>query len=217
MRYAVLGTGVVGRTLAGALVERGHEVMLGSRTKDNPVALEWANGAGPRASHGTFAEAAQFGEAVIEAVGGQVALDVLRSAGAERLEGKLLVDVSNALVVEGGDVRLAPLGEDSVGERIQREFPGARVVKTLNTLNSAVMTDPSRVPGEHQLFLSGDDAAAKRETLDLLAEFGWPEERVLDLGGIGTARAVELMMPFWLTLYRKFGHGDFNYQIRGAR
>ncbi|MFI6873339.1 NADPH-dependent F420 reductase [Streptomyces sp. NPDC050400] len=217
MRYAVLGTGIVGRTLAGKLVELGHEVRLGARSKDNPAALEWAQQAGPRASAGTFADAAEFGERIIEAVGGHVALAALQAAGAAQLDGKVVIDTSNKLEQVDGGVRLAPLDDiGSVGAQLQREFPGARVVKTLNTLNFAVMTDPSRVPGEHQLFLSGDDAEAKEEVLGLLGEFGWPRERVVDLGGIETARAVELMMPLWLTLYGSVGHGDFNWQIRSA-
>ncbi|MFE0106131.1 NADPH-dependent F420 reductase [Streptomyces sp. NPDC059009] len=217
MRYAVLGTGMVGRQLGGKLVELGHEVMMGSRGKDNPAALEWAREAGPRASTGTFAEAAEFGDAVIEAVGGQVARAALEAAGAERLAGKLVIDVSNPLEMTDGDVRLVvPEGQDSVGAQLQRAFPEARVVKTLNTLNASVMTDPALVPGEHQVFVSGDDAAAKREAVELLGSFGWPAERVIDLGGIESARAVELMMPLWLTLFRKHGDAMFNWQIQRA-
>ncbi|MGH4035036.1 NADPH-dependent F420 reductase [Actinomycetota bacterium Odt1-20B] len=217
MRYAVLGTGMVGRQLGAKLVELGHEVMMGSRGKDNPAALEWARETGPRASTGTFAEAAEFGDAVIEAVGGQVARAALEAAGAERLAGKLVIDVSNPLEMADGDARLVvPEGQDSVGAQLQRAFPEARVVKTLNTLNASVMTDPALVPGEHQVFVCGDDAAAKREAVELLGDFGWPAERVIDLGGIESARAVELMMPLWLTLFRKYGDAKFNWQIQRA-
>ncbi|MFI7342917.1 NADPH-dependent F420 reductase [Streptomyces sp. NPDC050085] len=216
MRYAVLGTGVVGQALAGKLVSLGHEVRMGSRSKDNPAALEWAQKAGPGASTGTFADAAGFGELIIEAVGGHVALAALQAAGAEHLDGKVVIDTSNKLeAMEGGGMRLAPLDDiGSVGEQLQREFPRARVVKTLNTLNFGVMTDPAAAPGAHQVFLSGDDAAAKEQVRALLGEFGWPGERVLDLGGIETARGVELMMPMWLTLYGNFGHGNFNWQVQ---
>ncbi|MET7698765.1 NAD(P)-binding domain-containing protein [Streptomyces sp. NPDC005485] len=217
MRYAVLGTGEVGRTLGGKLVELGHEVSLGSRTKDNVSALEWAAGAGPRAGHGTFAEAAAFGEVVVNAVGGRVALPALEAAGAENLDGKVVVDVSNPMEFEDGQLRLSPVESDSTGEQIQRAFPHARVVKTLNTVNNQVMVDPARVPGEHQVFVCGEDQDAKNQVTALLGEFGWPAHRVLDLGGIRAARSVEMMLPLWLSLFQNLGHGDFNLEVRRAR
>ena len=217
MRYGVLGTGDVGRALAGKLVELGHEVSLGSRTKDNAAAVEWAGGAGPTARHGTFADAAAFGEVVVNAVGGRIALAVLRSAGEEHLDGKVLLDVSNPLAFEDGELRLSPVESDSVGEQIQREFPRARVVKSLNTVNCQVMVEPSRVPGEHQIFVSGDDESAKEQVTALLGEFGWPAQRVFDLGGIRTARVVEMYVPLWVKLMQGIGHADFNVEVRRAR
>ncbi|GGW99578.1 NADPH-dependent F420 reductase [Streptomyces lomondensis] len=217
MRYAVLGTGEVGRTLGGRLVELGHEVTLGSRTRDNPAAAEWAAAAGAGARTGTFADAAAFGEVVVNAVGGRVALAALEAAGAANLGGKVLVDVSNPLAFEEGELRLSPVESDSVGEQIQRAFPHARVVKTLNTVNCRVMVDPARVPGEHHVFVCGDDPGAKEQVTALLGEFGWPADRVLDLGGIKTARAVEMWLPLWVGLLQKFGHADFNLEVRRAR
>ncbi|GHE02645.1 NADPH-dependent F420 reductase [Streptomyces alanosinicus] len=216
MRFAVLGTGEVGRTLGGRLVELGHEVTLGSRTKDNPVALEWATAAAERARAGTFAEAAASAEMVVNAVSGRVALDALRAAGAENLDGKILVDVCNPLAFQDGEARLDPVESDSVGEQIQRAFPHARVVKTLNTVNCQVMVDPGRVPGAHHLFVCGEDAAAKGQVTAMLGEFGWPAERVLDLGGIQAARTVEMYLPLWLTMMRRFGTADFNIEVRRA-
>ncbi|MET9393473.1 NAD(P)-binding domain-containing protein [Streptomyces sp. NPDC006624] len=217
MRYGVLGTGQVGRTLGGRLVELGHEVRLGSRTRDNTAAVRWAAAAGPAASAGTFAEAAEFGEVLVNAVGGRVALAALEAAGAQNLDGKVLVDVSNPLAFEGDELRLSPVESDSVGEQIQRAFPHARVVKSLNTVNCRVMVEPGRVPGGHQVFVCGDDADAKARVTALLGEFGWPAERVLDLGGIRQARAVEMWLPLWVGLFRKFGHGEFNLEVRRAR
>ncbi|MER6469139.1 NADPH-dependent F420 reductase [Streptomyces collinus] len=214
MRYAVLGTGEVGRTLAGRLVELGYEVTLGSRSKDNSVAVEWATAAGGRAHAGTFADAAAGADVVVNAVGGQVALDALRAAGAEHLDGKVVIDVSNPLDFEEGRPRLDPVESDSVGERIQRAFPQARVVKALNTVNCRVMVDPGRVPGDHALFVCGADPGAKRQVVELLGEFGWPADRVLDLGDIGSARAMEMLLPLWLGLLQKFGHADFNFEVR---
>ncbi|MGW7406526.1 NADPH-dependent F420 reductase [Streptomyces sp. NPDC054833] len=217
MRYAVLGTGEVGRTLGGKLVRLGHEVTLGSRTKDNPAALEWAREAGAGASAGTFAEAAAAAEVIVNAVGGRVAQMALEAAGAANLDGKVVVDVSNPLAFEEGQLRLDPVESDSVGERLQRAFPPARVVKTLNTVNCQVMVDPARVPGEHQMFLCGEDADAKEQVTALLGEFGWPAERVLDLGGIRAARSLEMYLPLWMNLMQSLGHADFNVQVRTAR
>ncbi|WEO98774.1 NAD(P)-binding domain-containing protein [Streptomyces sp. FXJ1.172] len=216
MRYGVLGTGEVGRTLAGRLVELGHEVTLGSRTRDNPVAAEWATAAAERARAGAFAQAAAAGEVVINAVGGPVALDALRAAGAEHLDGKVLVDVCNPLAFMAGEARLDPVESDSVGERIQRAFPHARVVKTLNTVNCRVMVDPGRVPGAHNVFVSGDDAEAKEQVTGMLGELGWPAQRVVDLGGIRSARAVEMYLPLWLTMFRNSGSPDFNIEVHWA-
>ncbi|MEU3619402.1 NAD(P)-binding domain-containing protein [Streptomyces sp. NPDC006872] len=217
MRYAVLGTGDVGRTLGRKLVELGHTVVLGSRSKDNPAALEWAREAGERASAGTFAEAAAAGETVVNAVAGRASLAALEAAGAANLDGKIVLDVSNPLAFEDGEMRLSPVESDSVGEQIQRAFPHARVVKSLNTVNCQVMVDPARVPGEHQVFVCGADAEAKEQVTALLGEFGWPADRVLDLGGIRAARSVEMWLPLWLDLMRGFGHADFNLELRRAR
>jgi 8-hydroxy-5-deazaflavin:NADPH oxidoreductase len=217
VRYAVLGTGQVGRTLGGKLVELGHTVVLGSRTKDNPAALEWAREAGDGASAGTFAEAAAAAEVVVNAVAGRASLTALEAAGASHLDGKVVVDVSNPLAFDDGEARLSPVESDSVGEQIQRAFPHARVVKTLNTVNCEVMVDPARVPGEHQIFVCGEDADAKEQVTALLGEFGWPADRVLDLGGIRAARSVEMWLPLWLDLMRRFGHADFNLELRRAR
>ncbi|MGW2049754.1 NADPH-dependent F420 reductase [Streptomyces sp. NPDC001858] len=217
MRYAVLGTGDVGRTLGRKLVELGHTVVLGSRSKDNPAALEWAREAGERASTGTFAEAAAVGEVVVNAVAGRASLAALEAARAANLDGKIVVDVSNPLAFEDGEMRLSPVESDSVGEQIQRAFPHARVVKSLNTVNCQVMVDPARVPGEHQVFVCGADAEAKEQVTALLGEFGWPADRVLDLGGIRAARSVEMWLPLWLDLMRGFGHADFNLELRRAR
>jgi predicted dinucleotide-binding enzyme len=213
MRYAVLGTGTVGRTLGGKLVELGHEVTLGSRSKDNPAALEWAREAGDGARAGTFEEAASAAEAVIAAVGGRVTVAALEAAGAANLDGKVVVDVSNPLAFEDGQVRLDPVDSDSVGEQVQRAFPHARVVKTLNTVNADVMVQPSLVPGEHQIFVCGEDAGAKEQVTRMLGEFGWPAHRVLDLGGIRSSRGVEMFLPLWLDLMRGFGQAHFNLEF----
>ncbi|MEV8535294.1 NAD(P)-binding domain-containing protein [Streptomyces sp. NPDC051211] len=228
MRYAVLGTGIVGRTLAGRLSGLGHEVVVGTR---DPATTLARTGAGPmgtppyaawQAGHpgirlAAFAEAARDGEVLVNATAGQVSIAALTGADAGHLDGKLLIDVANPLDFSRGfPPGLDPVDRDSLGELIQRTFPGLRVVKTLNTMNCAVMVDPGRVAGEHHVFLSGDDADAKKSVRELLNSFGWAESAVLDLGGIETARGVEMVLPLWLRLMGTLGHTDFNFHLQGA-
>lgn len=217
MRVGIIGTGMVGQTLGSKLVSLGHQVALGSRSKDNENGLAWAAQAGPGGRTGTFAEAAAFGEVVLNATGGTVSLAALRAAGAKNLQGKLLIDLANPLVFgPDGQVTLDPVNTDSIGEQIQREFPAARVVKTLNTINCELMVAPQKLPGEHNLFVAGNDEAAKAETVALLGEFGWPAEWIIDLGDITGARATEMMMPLWLRVMGRLGTAEFNYLIQRA-
>ena len=214
MKIGVLGTAMVGKTIGQKLVEIGHEVCMGSRSADNPEASGWAADAGPGASHGTFADAAAFGEVVFNCTGGMVSLDALAAAGEDNLAGKVVVDVSNALdFSQGTPPTLAVCNTDSVGEQIQRRFPLARVVKSLNTMNCTVMVDPGLVPGRHNVFLSGDDADAKSVVADILRSFGWSAEGIIDLGGIDTARGAEMYVALWLRLYPTAGGAPFNIAL----
>ncbi|MBW8739180.1 MAG: NAD(P)-binding domain-containing protein [Streptomyces turgidiscabies] len=212
MRIAVLGTGEVGRRLAGKLVSLGHEVTMGSRTADNADARQWASETG--GTHGTFADASARAELVVNATGGLVSLAVLEAAGAENLRGKTIVDVSNALdFSEGFPPKVVTPDGHSIAEQLQKAFPDARVVKTLNTMNNAIMVEPARVPGLHNVFVSGDDADAKAETTALLRSFGWAPEQITDLGDLSSARATEALMALWLRLYGVLGPVDFNLAV----
>ena len=214
MRIGVFGTGVVGQAIGAKLVALGHEVRMGSRSADNEGAATWAEEAGPQASHGTFADAAGFGELLFNCTAGLASLDVLRAAGAENLAGKVVVDVSNALDFSQGTPPTVGLGNaDSVGERLQREFPEARVVKTLNTVNCEVMVDPSLVPSEHDMFVCGNDESAKADVRSLLESFGWPANHILDLGDITSARAVEMYLALWLRLWGVAQSPHFNIRL----
>jgi predicted dinucleotide-binding enzyme len=201
MRYGVLGTGTVGRTLAGKLEELGHEVRVGSREAGEDKV--------------TFEDAASFGEAVINATAGVASLEALGQAGSGTLAGKVLIDVSNPLdFSKGRPPTLSVCNDDSVAERIQREFPDTRVVKTLNTVNASVMVTPEQVPGDHTMFVSGDDEGAKAEVTELLGAFGWPAERVMDLGGIASARGQEMYLPLWLGIWGAAGTATVNVEVR---
>lgn len=214
MRIGVLGTGMVGRALVGKLVSLGHEVMMGARQAGNETAVIWADGAGMLASQGSFADAARFGEMIVNATNGAATLDALAAAGVENVAGKVLIDVANPLDTSRGmPPSLSVCNTDSLGEQIQRAFPDARVVKTLNTMNAEVMVDPGLVPGPHTVFVSGDDAAAKASAAELLRSFGWPRESILDLGDISTARGTEMYLTLWLRLWATLGAGHFNIQV----
>jgi predicted dinucleotide-binding enzyme len=151
---------------------------------------------------------------VFNCTAGTGTLAALEQAGAANLAGKVLVDVANPLDFSTGELRLAVCNEDSLGEQVQRAHPDAKVVKALNTMNCEVMVDPTRVSGDHLAYVCGEDADAKEQVRSLLGEFGWPGERVLDLGGIRAARGVEMFLPFWLELMRAQGTANFNLAIQ---
>ena len=148
MKYGVLGTGNVARTIASKLIELGHEVMTGSRSGDNPAAALWTEQNGERASHGTFADAAKFGERVFCCVQGIHTLEALQAAGERNLAGKILIDLSNPFLHKDGNTSLDPQysGWNSLGEEVQRMLPLTKVVKTLNYLGYGLMTRPGTLP-----------------------------------------------------------------------
>ncbi|QCB95611.1 NADP oxidoreductase [Arthrobacter sp. PAMC25564] len=224
MKIAVLGTGTVGPTIAGALAGLGHEVVIGTRDPEATLARTGPGlmGAAPfaqwHAGHSqigvaTFADAAAGAEIVVNATNGGGSLDALTAAGAANLAGKVLVDVANPLdFSQGMPPSLNPVNTDSLAEQIQRAFPEARVVKTLNTMTASVMVDPAGVAGgEHSVFVSGNDVDAKETVTWLLKGFGHRD--IIDLGDITTARGAEMIMPLWLRLWGALGTGHFNFKI----
>jgi predicted dinucleotide-binding enzyme len=217
MRVGVLGTGMVGRTIGSKLVELGHDVRMGARDAASEKAAEWVSSAGERASQGTFADAAGFGELVFNCTAGAASLDALALAGEDALRGKVLVDVANALDYSRGmPPSLTVCNTDSLGEQIQRAYPQARVVKALNTMNCEVMVDPSLVPGEHNVFVCGEDASAKAEVASLLESFGWSRGRIVDLGGIAGSRGTESYLLLWLVLLGAVGTSRLNIEVTAA-
>jgi len=212
MRIAVLGTGTVGRVLSARLAELGHTVTLGTRdpeaTRARPEVEEV-----PGVALATFADAVADVDVVVVALGGAVALEVLGSLGPERLAGTVLVDVTNPLDFSAGfPPTLSVKDTDSLGEQVQRLLPETKVVKTLNTMNAAVMAHPERVGGgDHTVFVSGDNPTAKAVVEGLLLEMGHTD--VLDLGGIETARGVEMYLPLWLRVMGALGTADFQVKV----
>ncbi len=224
MKIAVLGTGSVGRILAARLAELGHDVVVGTREvaatlartaaagRDEPPFAAWLD-ANPTVALADYAGAAASAELVVNATNGAGTLAALGQAGAENLAGKVLVDVSNPLDFSAGmPPTLFVKDTDSLGEQIQRAFPDARVVKTLNTLTGALQADPAVLAGgDHTVFVSGDDAEAKQAVTSLLESLGHRD--VIDLGDITTARGPEMYLPLWLRLWGALGTGQLNIKV----
>jgi predicted dinucleotide-binding enzyme len=214
MKIAVFGTGNVGETLGSKLVELGHEVKMGSRTATNEKALAWVKKAGAKASAGTFADAAKFGELIINATLGAGTIEAFKMAGAENSAGKVILDLSNPLdFSKGMPPSLFISNTDSLGEALQREFPKARVVKALNTMWCGLMVNPRQLAESHHAFVAGNDPAAKDAVKQLLQGFGWKPEELLDVGDITAARATESVLPIWLRLYGTMKTGAFNLKV----
>jgi predicted dinucleotide-binding enzyme len=212
MKFGVLGTGMVGTTIASKLVSLGHQVRIGARTSTNEKAAAWAKAAGPGASAGTFADAAAFGEIVFNCTNGAGTLHALDAAGDANLRGKILIDVANPLdFSKGMPPTLLIANTDSLGEQVQRTHPDARVVKALNTMNCNVMVKPDLVPGDHDVFLCGNDPAAKAEVATLLTSFGW--RHIVDVGDISAARGQEMFVILWARLFGALGTPTFNFHL----
>ena len=185
---------------------------MGSRTAQNGKAVEWAKANGPRASEGTFADSAKFGEVVFNCTAGSVSLEALKLAGEKTLAGKVLVDVANPLdFSKGMPPTLTVCNTDSLGEQIQRAFPSAKVVKALNTVGNELMVNPGLVPGEHDTFVCGNDPQAKAKVVGILHEFGWKSP--VDLGDITAARGLEMVLPLWVRTMGALKTRNFNFKI----
>jgi predicted dinucleotide-binding enzyme len=184
---------------------------MGSRTPDNEAAAKWVKASGANASQGTFTDAAAFGELVFVCLKGEIALDVVKSVGDQRLKGRVVVDVSNPLdFSKGMPPSLSICNTNSLGEEVQKALPSASVVKTLNIVNCEVMVDPAKA-GHPTMLLCGNDAAAKKKMTGLLQSLGWKD--ILDLGDITKSRGTEMLMPIWLNLMGVFGHVHFGFKI----
>lgn len=215
MKIAVLGTGMVGDTIGSKLVELGHDVMMGSRTADNEKALAFVNTQTGKAQAGTYAQAAAFGELLINCTAGGGSLDALKAAGEKNLNGKILIDIANPLdFSKGMPPSLSIVNTNSLGEEIQKAFPQLQVVKALNTMWCGLMVNPGMLNGgDHSTFISGNSVAAKEQVKNLLKSFGWAEKNVLDLGDITTARGTEMYLPLWLRIWGATQNGAFNMKL----
>ena len=224
MKIGIIGSGIVAQTLGGKLIEIGHDVVLGTRDpskldeKKNMAGTlrEWLAKTGKGENKGkvvTFEDAAAHGELLISAVHGQNTIEALKLAGADKVGPKVLIDTGNELDFGKG----MPPGSlasqtNCLAERIQAAFPTLKVVKSLNTIGAAVMVAPQALAGgEHTVFVSGNDAAAKAAVAEVLKSFGWKD--VLDLGDISSARGPEMYMAMWLRLWGATGTGMINVKV----
>ena len=212
MKIGVFGTGMVGNAIATKLVQVGHDVRMGSRAAGNEKAAAWVKSAGARASEGSFADAAAFGELLFNCTSGGASLAALQAAGAANLKGKVLVDVSNPLAHTAEGMTLSVCNTDSLAEQLQRAFPDLKVVKALNTLTAPLMVNPSLLPGEHDIFISGNDDGAKARVGQFLKEsFGW--KNVVDLGDLSAARGQEMYVIFWVRMFGALKSPMFNIHV----
>lgn len=196
MQVGILGTGDVGQALGTAFVTLGHDVRMGAREAGNAKATAWAQARGPQASAGTFADAAAFGELVVLATLGVANESALALAGPDNVRGKIVIDTTNPLDFSRGmPPTLAVSGQDSGGERVQRQLPDAFVVKAFNTVGNALMFRPELPGGPPDMFICGNDGAARARVTALLQEFGW---NVVDVGGIEASRYLEAMCVVWV-------------------
>jgi 8-hydroxy-5-deazaflavin:NADPH oxidoreductase len=213
MQIGILGSGITALTIGSKLVQLGHEVMLGSREEANPASVVWAKEEkSQHALYGTFMNAAKFGEILFNCTLGSSSLEALEQAGAENLKGKVLIDTSNPLDRATDMWTLTICNTDSLGEQIQRAFPEARVIKTLNTVNANVMVDPAKLLERTHVFVSGNDIEAKAIVVRILRDwFGWKD--IIDLGGIETSRSVEMYVLLWHSLRNAISSQRFNIKV----
>jgi 8-hydroxy-5-deazaflavin:NADPH oxidoreductase len=210
MKIAVLGTGMVGRTLAPALSRLGHDVVVGTRDPDTTRARDDWDLDLPLAP---FAEVAEGADLVVNATSGPGSLEALEAVGEAALADSVLLDVANPLDFSAGfPPTLTVKDTDSLAEQIQRAFPRTRVVKSLNTVNCAVMVDPSRVgDDETTMFVAGEDPGARERVVALLEQLGWRD--VIEFEDLAAARGMEMWLPLWVRLMGQLGTPDFNIRV----
>jgi 8-hydroxy-5-deazaflavin:NADPH oxidoreductase len=211
-RVGVLGSGEVGRRLAAGFRSRGHDVMISSRDPGKPELREWLAGDGAGIEAGTFAQAAAHGELLVLAVLGNAAEQAIADARPDNFSGKVVIDAMNPLDFSGGfPPKLSITGEDSLGERVQRALPDAKVVKAFNTIGNPYFVDPSFSEGQPTMLIAGDDDGAKRTVGDVLADFGWPD--TFDIGGIEGSRELEAICIAWVKIGGKRGEWNHGFKL----
>jgi predicted dinucleotide-binding enzyme len=211
MKVGILGTGDVGKALGRAFIALGHEVKMGAREATNDKALAFVAEQGGKATAGTFAEAARFGDMVVLATLGMANASVLDRIGPEILRGKVVIDATNPLdFSKGVPPTLGISGQDSGGEQVQRLIPGALVVKAFNIVGNAHMFRPEFPGGTPDMLICGNDEGAKKKVAELLTAFGWNS---VDLGGIEVSRYLEAMCVVWVLYGARTGSWNHAFKM----
>lgn len=195
MKVAVLGSGVVGEVLANGFLKHGYDVMRGSR--DPQKLSDWKKAGGPKASTGTFSDAANYGEIVVLAVKGTAAESALKLSGIENLSGKTIIDATNPIAdlpPVNGVLQFFTDLNSSLMEKLQKQNPGANFVKAFSCVGNAFMVNPSFSGGKPTMFICGNNAQAKSKVTEILTQFGWETE---DMGTVESARAIEPLCILW--------------------
>ena len=212
MRVGVLGSGEVGRRLAEGFYGRGHKVLIGSRDPSKPELRDWLSGDGSGIEAGSFEQAAAHGELIVLAVLGSAAEEAIADAGPDNFRGKVVIDAMNPLDFSGGfPPKLSISGEDSLGERVQRALPDARVVKAFNTIGNPYFVDPSFSEGQPTMLIAGDDKEAKDTVRNVLTDFGWSD--TVDIGGIEGSRELEAICIVWVKIGGARGAWDHGFRL----
>lgn len=198
MKVGVIGSGDVGKTLAAGFLKHGHEIMIGTR---EPARLaEWQK-KNAKGQIGSFSQTAAFGEVVVLAVKGSIAAEALRAAGSKNLEGKLVIDACNPIADAppvNGLLKLFTTQDESLMERLQKEFPGAHFVKAFNSVGAPQMVNPEYQGGiRPTMFICGNNDGAKATATKILDQFGW---ETADMGKVEAARAIEPLCVLWCIL-----------------
>ena len=214
MKVGILGSGKVGQTLGLGFARQGHEVTIGTRTPDSEKLQAWIREAGSGAKTGTFADAAKAELLVLACLGSAVE-DVINSAGPTAFAGKTVIDTTNPLDFgNGGSPGLFVGLTDSLGERIQKRLPKAKVVKCFNTVPNSLMVNPGALGDRREMLICGDDSTAKSRVAEILREFGWTG--AIDVGGIDGARWLEALVPLWVRVSNAVGTWDQCFQVARA-
>ncbi len=222
MKIGIIGTGSVGQTFAPRLIELGHEVMMGTRNveaKKADAAFSRWHESNKIVRLGTFAEAAAFGEIVLNVTHGGSSIQALKLAEEKNLSGKIIIDIANPLDASNGmpPVLIKELSNtNSLGEEIQKTFPDAKVVKTMNTMWAGIMVNPKMIDnGNHTAFICGNNDGAKATVKALMNEFGWENSSILDIGDISASRGTEAILPVWLRIWGARQNAAFNFMVVG--
>jgi 8-hydroxy-5-deazaflavin:NADPH oxidoreductase len=210
MKIGIIGSGIVGQTLAAGFLKHGHQAMLGTRDPQKPEVQQWLkehNGA----QVGTFEETARYGELVVLATAGSAAESAIALAGPENLAGKVVIDTTNP--ISGAPVEgVLPFTtgpNESLGEKVQAAAPKSLVVKAFNSVGAVNMIDPHYEQGTPTMFLCGNDAGARAKVGEIVKQFGWEP---FDCGGIAAARALEPLCILWCL--PGFLRGQWNHAFK---